>query len=184
MNHSCAPNVFHKYNYFINRLTIHALRDIQPGEEIHTSYIDICHPTKERRRLLRHWGFKCLCSACKAKNVHVEWRRKKLEELMGRMKRAEAKRPMQMWEQWDYAKALSTVEEIIGLMEEDGLEESDTLGEAYANAIEYAMTLGWWPQAREWAAKALRIEEKCCGSDSPEYAKALALQEATKKGTA
>lgn len=37
MNHHCTPNVFHRFNANINRLTIHALRDIKPGEEISTS---------------------------------------------------------------------------------------------------------------------------------------------------
>jgi len=181
MNHSCAPNVFHRHNYLLRRLTIHALRDIRPGEEIYTSYIDICHPTPERRRLLRHWGFKCRCSACTSPAPGSDLRRKALEESTARMKRNESKRPMEGWQQWDYAKALSSIEEIIGLMQEEGMSESDTVGEAYQNAAEYAMALGWWDNAREWAGMALQIEEKCLGRDSPEYEKARALWEAAKQ---
>lgn len=89
---------------------------------------------------------------------------------------------MKNWQQWDYANALNTIDEMVNLMQEEGMEESDTLGEAYTNAAEYAMSLGWWAQARDWAGKTLKIEEKCCGSQSPEYEKALVLLQSAKEG--
>lgn len=181
LNHSCRPNVFHRFNTHLGRLTIHALRDIRPGEELLTSYIDICAATPERRRVLRHWGFKCLCTLCKAKNSEQEWRRKRLAELMGKMKRAEARRTEESWQQWDFAKALGVAEEVIRLMEEEGLEESDTLGEAYGTAADYAIEIGWHDTAIRWAEKALAIERKCCGEDSPEYDKARLLLEYARK---
>jgi len=180
MNHSCAPNVFHRYNAFVHRLTVHALRTIAPGEELLTSYIDICHPTLERRRILRHWGFKCRCSACVSKDHVQDFRRKKLEDGLARMKKSEMKRAMENWQQWDYAKALSHIEEVLGWMDEEGMEESDTLGEALANAAEYAMALGWWDLAKGWAERGLEVERKCCGTDSQEYERAKVLVEATK----
>lgn len=180
MNHSCDPNVFHRHNHNIMRLTIHALKDIQPGEEIYTSYIDICHPTPERRRILRHWGFKCRCLACTRPKTGSDLRRRKLEELTAKMKRNEAKRADREWQQWDYANALSLMEEIIGLMEEEKLNESDTLGEVLENAAEYAMALGWWKLARDWAARAVEIEERCLGTDSSEYLNAVNLLESAK----
>ena len=174
--------MFHRFNYHINRLTIHALRTIPAGEEINTSYIDICHPTKERRRILRHWGFKCRCKLCSSTSSSRDLRRKKLEELTAKMKRNERKRPMDGWQQWDYAKALGMVEEIVQLMEEEGMSESDTTGEAYSNAAEYCMALGWWGAAREWAQKACEVEERCLGKDSPEWEKVKALLDAAEEG--
>ncbi len=43
---------------------------------------------------------------------------------------------------WDYAGALTTVEEVISIMLDDGLEETDTLGEAYENAAVYNIAMG------------------------------------------
>ncbi|KAK6003939.1 hypothetical protein QM012_008789 [Aureobasidium pullulans] len=179
-NHSCSPNVYHRYNPNIDRLTIHALRDIHPGEEICTAYIDICHDAAERRRILRHWGFKCCCQACEAQDLARETRRNRLEQLMTTMQRREYKRSFENWGVWDYAEALTTVEEVISIMLDDGLEETDTLGEAYENAAAYNIAMGSREDAIKWAEKDLEIERKCCGEDSPEYAKALALLESAR----
>ncbi|CAD0112651.1 unnamed protein product [Aureobasidium uvarum] len=163
-----------------DRLTIHALRDIRPGEEICTAYIDICHDTAERRRILHHWGFKCCCEACETQDPAREARRSKLEELMTVMQRRENKRSFENWGTWDYAEALATVEKIICLMLEDGLEETDTLGVAYENAAEYNLAMGCKEDAVKWAEKDLEIERKCCGEDSDEYANALKLLESAR----
>jgi hypothetical protein len=179
-NHSCSPNVYHRYNPDIDRLTIHALRDIRPGEEICTAYIDICSDTAERRRVLQHWGFECRCEACEAHDPARDARRKKLGELMSVMQRRENKRCFENWGTWDYAEALTTVEEIISLMLEDGLEETDTLGEAYEVAAEYNLAMGCKEDAIKWAEKDLEIEQKCCGTDSSEYVKALSLLESAR----
>lgn len=179
-NHSCAPNVYHRYNSNIGCLTMHALRHIQPGEEICTAYIDICHDTAERRRILRHWGFKCCCQACQAHDAAQDLRRRNLEELMARMHEREEQRPYENWGVLDYHEALTTVEEIIALMIEDGLEETDTLGEAYENAAEYCLAVGRNQDACRWAQADVEVEHKCCGKDSPEYAKAFALLESAR----
>jgi hypothetical protein len=179
-NHSCSPNVYHRYNPDIDRLTIHALRDIRPGEEICTAYIDICSDTAERRRVLQHWGFECCCETCEAHDLARDARRKKLGELMAVMQRRENKRSFENWGTWDYAEALTTVEEIISLMLEDGLEETDTLGEAYEVAAEYNLAMGCKEDAIKWAEKDLEIERKCCGEDSNEYIKALSLLESAR----
>jgi len=174
-NHSCLPNVYHRYNPNIDRLTIHALRDIRHGEEICTAYIDICYDTAERRRVLQHWGFECRCEACEAQDPAREARRNKLGELTTVMQRRENKRSFENWGVWDYAEALMTVEEVISLMLEDGLEETDTLGEAYEVAAVYNIAMDCKEGAIKWAEKDLDIEKKCCGADSAEYTKALAL---------
>jgi hypothetical protein len=179
-NHSCTPNVYHRYNPNIDRLTIHALRDIQPGEEICTAYIDICHATAERRRILGHWGFTCECLACKSQDPIQEARRHKLEELMACMQDREGKRSLENWGTRDYAEALTTVQQVIALMKDEGLEETDTLGEAYELAAEYCLASGMKKEAMDWAEKDLEVERKCCGEDSPEYIKASVLLESAR----
>lgn len=192
LNHDCAPNVFHRHSHVIGRLTIHALRDIAPGEQVCTSYIDVARPTAARRKLLRHWGFRCGCALCGGqgkggkggKEEEVESRRKKLEEMTARMKRVETKRVegTRDWSQWDYAKALGPLEELVGLMEREGLDESDTLGEVLGVGAEYAMGVGWWEMAVKWAERAREIEERCLGTDSSEWAEANLRVEEARKG--
>lgn len=100
---------------------------------------------------------------------------------MDRMKTNELKRHHETWTDGDYARALGTVEEVIALMKEESMEESDTLGEAFNNAAEYALAIGRQQKAIEWAEKAQLVERKCCGEDSLEYSKATALLGSTKR---
>lgn len=65
INHSCVPNVFNSYNATIKLLTVHAVRDIEVGEQIFTCYADsFCRDFEQRQAFLKHWSFSCACSAC------------------------------------------------------------------------------------------------------------------------
>ncbi|KAF3761397.1 hypothetical protein M406DRAFT_74352 [Cryphonectria parasitica EP155] len=67
INHSCAPNAWRDYNTNIKRLTVHALCDIQAGEQIFIPYGEILRRTKEERcdELWLHDGiFECVCRLC------------------------------------------------------------------------------------------------------------------------
>lgn len=44
LNHSCVPNVHHSYNPTLKSATVYAIRDIEPNEELLTSYI-VCEDT-------------------------------------------------------------------------------------------------------------------------------------------
>lgn len=64
MNHSCKPSIHEHYDKQSNRLSIRTLHDIKRGDEIFSTYIDLLHPRKRRRKKLQAWGFTCQCSAC------------------------------------------------------------------------------------------------------------------------
>ncbi len=49
INHSCLPNVNHYWNDTTGRETVHAVKDIAAGEEILTTYIQICRDYAERK---------------------------------------------------------------------------------------------------------------------------------------
>ncbi|KAK6540512.1 hypothetical protein TWF694_009303 [Orbilia ellipsospora] len=182
INHSCSPNVFHRYSPTIDRLTVHALREIQPGEELVTSYIDICHPTAVRRQILKHWGFRCRCAACDSPDDEEDHRRKKIEDLYTKLKGLEKKRASSTKEK-GYEKFMNLVTRVIKLLEKEGMEESDTLGVAYKTAVRVGMILGTTDRERlvEWAEKAVGIEAKCLGEDSKEYIAATRLLEAARQ---
>lgn len=42
INHSCSPNAEIKFKYNNNELSIVALQDLQPGQEVLISYLDEC----------------------------------------------------------------------------------------------------------------------------------------------
>ncbi|KAJ7091125.1 hypothetical protein C8R44DRAFT_891532 [Mycena epipterygia] len=67
LNHSCAPNVVHRFDPEFFTLSIHAICPIAKGEEIVHSYIDLASAVKReaRRSLLRDlFHFECICSRC------------------------------------------------------------------------------------------------------------------------
>ncbi|KAH8896773.1 SET domain-containing protein [Thozetella sp. PMI_491] len=181
LNHSCAPNVFHRFNPRIKRMTIHALRDIAPGEELFTSYIDVCHPTVVRRQLLKHWGFRCHCTACSSLDGEKDACRKQLEWYLSKINRQEEKRGSQgdgaEWTRRDYERCASMVQKCIRMMEDEELAESDTLGILCSLAARYAIKLERTEQAIGWAERAVDIERKCLGEDSREFQEACELLE-------
>ncbi|KAI0126750.1 hypothetical protein BJ170DRAFT_417620 [Xylariales sp. AK1849] len=66
INHSCIPNASWTYNHDLGMMTVHAMKDILPEEEITITYVqDQEHlPYVQRAELLEDWGFKCDCPAC------------------------------------------------------------------------------------------------------------------------
>jgi hypothetical protein len=67
MNHDCRPNAAYFWDEETMTHYVHAIRDIQSGEEITITYIDNEKDRETRmRRLKKNWGFDCGCSACTA----------------------------------------------------------------------------------------------------------------------
>ncbi|KAI0633060.1 SET domain-containing protein [Trametes polyzona] len=68
LNHSCTPNVSVRHldkRTALSRITVLALRDIAPGEELFITYVNPELPLEQRRRQLMEWGFgKCTCDRC------------------------------------------------------------------------------------------------------------------------
>lgn len=153
---------------------MHALRDIEEGEELATSYIDICQATAERRRVLSHWGFICECETCCANSKIQNQRRRRLEDLLAEIEDTERRRRLKSWIKSYYVESLEALNETMALMEEEEMYESDTLGKIYRIAAKHAAVVGS-RKAVKLAAKAVEVERKCCGEDSIEYAKATAL---------
>ncbi|MBN3284211.1 SMYD2 methyltransferase, partial [Polyodon spathula] len=66
MNHSCCPNVIVTYKGTLAE--VRAVQEINAGEEIFTSYIDLLYPTDDRNdRLKDSYFFNCDCKECATK---------------------------------------------------------------------------------------------------------------------
>ncbi|KAF7921118.1 uncharacterized protein EAE97_011386 [Botrytis byssoidea] len=64
INHSCLPTTQHSWNPKRQEFLVHAVREIQPGEEITTSY-HVGGPSSERKAELKEFfKFDCTCSLC------------------------------------------------------------------------------------------------------------------------
>ncbi|WRT69965.1 uncharacterized protein IL334_006956 [Kwoniella shivajii] len=74
-NHSCDPNACVVYPNGGRWMELIAIRDIKPGEEILTSYIDISCPYHIRQSdILERYRFKCNCVLCeKSKDDESNW---------------------------------------------------------------------------------------------------------------
>lgn len=64
INHSCTPNAHAHYRAVTGAEYIYALRDIQAGEEIEISYLQLTAPRVERKQRMNSWSFVCRCPAC------------------------------------------------------------------------------------------------------------------------
>lgn len=65
MQHSCVPNAIVDWNAENNHITVHALRSLEPTEEITVSYINPLLPFPRRWELLNtEFDIDCLCIRC------------------------------------------------------------------------------------------------------------------------
>ncbi|KAM6954576.1 N-lysine methyltransferase SMYD2-B [Aplochiton taeniatus] len=66
INHSCAHSVIVTYDGTVAE--VRAVQDMQPGDEVLISYIDLLYPTADRNERLRNsYYFSCDCKDCQTK---------------------------------------------------------------------------------------------------------------------
>ena len=97
INHSCVPNSQHSWNSMKNSQMIHAVRDIEEGEEITICYGKQGAFDARHDFLIESFGFECDCSVCSlpiperqesdARRIRIE----QLDKVMGNMERAVSK---------------------------------------------------------------------------------------------
>ncbi|KAJ7607329.1 hypothetical protein FB45DRAFT_846812 [Roridomyces roridus] len=67
LNHACTPNVSIRHldqRKALSRISVLALSDVAPGEELVITYVNPQMSYKERRREIDAWGFVCGCGKC------------------------------------------------------------------------------------------------------------------------
>ncbi|KAG6131484.1 hypothetical protein E4U12_003651 [Claviceps purpurea] len=83
INHDCQNNAVHQWNANIEQGTVHALRDIQPGEEITISYVFSLKGRETRQKQLKDsFDFTCSCRLCSLPEDESEERDRKLEQIV------------------------------------------------------------------------------------------------------
>ena len=65
INHSCDNNAHTHWNDLISKRTVHAIRDIEAGEEITMNYLGCPEPRQVRQEIYRRdLSFDCGCRLC------------------------------------------------------------------------------------------------------------------------
>ncbi|KAL5888553.1 SET domain-containing protein 5 [Pyricularia oryzae] len=81
-NHDCRPNADYYYDPETLTQHVHAVRQINIGEEISLSYLDPLQSQAARlARLSRTWGFPCGCSMCTQRDLIAEESDSRLEQI-------------------------------------------------------------------------------------------------------
>ncbi|KAI1822393.1 hypothetical protein F4861DRAFT_550738 [Xylaria intraflava] len=141
-NHDCRPNVHYRLNNMT--MTAVAVRDIQPGEELSVSYINVFLLSRERKERIRNWGFECACALCQGtrdRTIASDRRLRRIKELKTNLD--------------NFNSVKVTAEdgvEYVALHEEEGLYAQ--LGTAYTRAALNFALFGDEEQSREYAQKA------------------------------
>ncbi|KAG6095256.1 hypothetical protein E4U30_002608 [Claviceps sp. LM220 group G6] len=82
-NHDCKNNAIYDWNTNIERNTVHAVRDINAGEEITISYVLILKNRESRQRTLKNvYHFTCRCSLCSLPNEQSQERDRKIAQIV------------------------------------------------------------------------------------------------------
>ncbi|KAI1407611.1 SET domain-containing protein [Hypoxylon sp. FL1857] len=142
VNHACRPNAFIRFTPSSLAVSIVALKDIEPGEEITITYVPMGKTREERQAGLLKWGFNCTCSLCtasKAERAASDYRREKIKQLRQEVMRAV--------EAWDGTKAVRLTHEVLELM------QAEELAPLYASQYEIMARLYWKARDKKTGTK-------------------------------
>ncbi|KAI1086166.1 SET domain-containing protein [Rostrohypoxylon terebratum] len=142
INHACHPNAFIRFTPSSLAVSIVALRDIKPGEEINITYVPLGKTREERQADLQKWGFNCTCSLCTASKAEIaasDYRRSKIRDMRQEV--------MKAVEAWDGTRAVKLTHEVLELM------RAEDLAPLYASQYEIIARLYWKARDKKTGAK-------------------------------
>ncbi|KAG6095258.1 hypothetical protein E4U30_002610 [Claviceps sp. LM220 group G6] len=83
INHDCRNNAMYDWNTNIQRNTVHAIKDINAGEEITVSYVMFLKNRESRQRTLKNtYHFTCRCSLCSLPDEQSQERDRKIAQMI------------------------------------------------------------------------------------------------------
>lgn len=162
INHSCRHNAHNTWNENIGELTVHALRDIDPGQGITISYLPSTSEFAERQRHLKEkFKFKCKCELCSLPVVKRELSDKRLTNIQGIDRFIGAA----LLDGVDPVAALNILRMMFDLFEEEDIWDG-RVARAYKDAFDIAMENDDAPRARIFATRAYEAWCLIEGEDS------------------
>ncbi len=173
INHACDNNAQKAWNENIKRHTVHAIRDIQKGEEITICYLGVLNSRNVRQEALRRkFAFTCSCRLCSLPEDQSRESDRRLEEILkldslidrdGMMGILSA--PLQI---------LRYVDQQICLYNEQGPDDNG-LPRAFFDAAQVAIANGDLARAQIFVERAVLGWIVLDGDDSPKVVKYRAL---------
>ncbi|KAL1956436.1 hypothetical protein VTO42DRAFT_7323 [Malbranchea cinnamomea] len=164
INHSCMPNCQNVWNQNLGKLTIHAFKDIEEGEEITIAYVDAMEYYDTRReRLEEAFGFKCDCEICTLSPEESKDRDRRLQE-MARLDASLGDGRRIMSKPLDCLRDAHT---IFRMLKEEGIVGS-RISRVYNDALQITIAHGDLARAKVFAERAHAVRLMLEGEDSPE----------------
>ncbi|KAL5119642.1 hypothetical protein ACEQ8H_002488 [Pleosporales sp. CAS-2024a] len=176
-NHACNPNATFSWNPAIGQETIHAMQDIDQGDEITLSYCDMSHERQLRGWELKHYGFVCNCKSCEidadGDTADGTWayqsaqRRFRLEELAREVRHLRGPR---IEKGAQVAGFVPKMLEMAKLLVEEG-DWTPRLANVFLDIALVCELKGEFKSGCMAADKAVQVKKDCQGEDYPDYDK-------------
>ncbi|KAF2668075.1 SET domain-containing protein [Microthyrium microscopicum] len=168
INSSCIPNAHNNWNGEMEHETIHAIRDIEAGEEITISYNDGSTFSARQTSLKASFGFQCKCRTCLFPPSLLEAsdrRRQTIERLDGNIMVLASTRGKR-------TECLKACKDMVQLLEEEFSDAAVVLNaRVYYDAFQVSVANCDEARASIFAQKAYEARVICEGEDSPETQK-------------
>ena len=163
INHSCNQNAQNTWNENLQKLTIHAIRDISEGDEITIFYLTARRNRNDRlHELQTNFRFTCSCSLCslppdQQKTSDERWDKiQSLDQSIGDGSRVMSV-PLQ---------ALHDVHKLLNILQQEAITDA-SVPRAYYDAFQIAVTHGDIARASIFAERAGSSRAVLEGNDSP-----------------
>lgn len=155
LNHSCRNNANQNWNEKFQCEDLYAIRDIQPGEEITIKFKGNPYAQKRERQesIKQHFNFSCTCEACSLESEELEKSENRLKRLS-----TLSKAVYSFVSRSQGRKALQLIEEMLQLIDEEGLSELERCT-CYYDAFQACLTMKDMEQAKTWAK--MSYESSC-----------------------
>ncbi|OCK83190.1 SET domain-containing protein 5 [Lepidopterella palustris CBS 459.81] len=168
INHACDNNAQKNWNENIKRHTVHALRDIEQGEEITICYLAILKNRKARQEAFQiKFGCTCSCRLCSLPSEQSQESDKRLDEIH-RLENLIGERGM-LGILSTPLRILRYVDQQVQLYNEQGPGDAG-LPRAFFDAAQIAIANGDLARGRIFLEKAIFGWQTALGSDSTEVA--------------
>ncbi|KAJ4417782.1 hypothetical protein N0V82_005948 [Gnomoniopsis sp. IMI 355080] len=175
INHSCIPNAQGHFHEGLERLNIHATRDILDGEEVMINYLKETGLTLREQRqgkLLEGYGFNCDCAACDADSKMGRDGERQRVAALDQLAKYARKTSESGAAHQDAERELAMMMVMVKLFEKQDLTGRE-LSSYYIEAAKLCVKLGRTDEALRLAEKALQIDEDCLGKDHDLYQTSL-----------
>lgn len=173
INHTCVPNSHNNWNDEAGTETIHAILDIEAGEEITISYTE-GEPARERlAKLTESFGFECRCELCSRPTIELhqsDAHRIKIEQLDEAI--GDPNTTMTAPH-----RSIADCREMLRLIVQEYDRSSAPLeARLYYDAFQISIVHSDQARARTFARTAHDARRICEGNDSPEAARMKSLE--------